>query len=155
MTLKELIESIDGLAGQDYQAIALRLNEKPRIPNPETQRDVPKPLRSVDELFGLILEGGNFEQDMGALTTCAQFLSIGKVFGEYCSIPFTGPLAEVVGLLQMPVFNLSEATADAVRARLAEVMPDPDWPAEVDGLSIAQEKGFEFVRPEQVQGALS
>ena len=115
---------------------------------------MPKPLRSVDELFGIILAGGNFEQDMGALTTCAQFLSIGKVFGEYCSIPFTGPLAEVVGLLQLPVFNLSEATANAVRARLAEVMPDPDLPAEVDGLSVAQQNGFEFVRPEQVQEAL-
>lgn len=155
--LKRLISQTLELQGKSYEEIAAWLNERPLINNPEPQVNVPKPLKGVDELFGLIMdEPTTFEQDMAALGKCAAFLEIGKSFSEYCDIPYGGPLAEVVVLLQNPVFGLSNGTAEKVKTRLAEEIPDPNWQAQIEGSSRAQSLGlFPLVTAANIQEALT
>jgi len=155
--LKELIESTEALDGQkDTSIIANVLNAPTLVDNPIAEADarLPKPLASVDELFAMILQGGNFEQDWGAVEKMAAFLTAGKVISEYCQIPFTGPIVGVIQLLQSPLFGLSESTAITAQSRLAETIPDPSWTAQITGPSLAQAAGLGRVTSAQCFAAL-
>ena len=154
--LKTVIQNQPELQGLSYAEIAAWLNERPMINNPESQPTINKPLSGVDELFQFVIGSPTtFQQDMNALQTCAGFLQVGKAFSEYCGIPYGGPIAEVVVLLQNPVFNLSQTTADAVQARLAQTIPDPSWQAQIPGDSRAKLLGLSgVITAEQVQEAL-
>ena len=152
MNLRELIES-EGLRDEpDYEEIARHLNKRPLIPNPNPRGDVPDP-PTMGQLQGLIASMPTAQQDLGVIGKIAALIRDGKAVAEYTGLS-NEDLPESL-LPMMAAYGLSPDTLQAIKTRLAQTMPDPDWQGEIEGPSLAEQNGLGIVRPEQVQEAFS
>lgn len=149
--LKEIIETNPELfsLAHDYPAIAAWLNECPMIPNPSPQGQVPKPY-TMAELFALITS----QSDLAIVAETAQLLRAGQAIADVAGIEFGSTPQSIFAMLQGR--GLSQSATNAIAARMAETMNDPDWRPEVMGEARRVALGIEpIVTPEQVQGALN
>jgi hypothetical protein len=151
ITLKQLIER-EELVGLPYEEIARTLNEKPLIDNPEPQENIIKET-SIPELLGLIRrpDSETIENDLAVLANVSSLIEVGEKIGGHLSLSTQGNIPGFIDLLE--VSGLNPDTAQILRDRLAETMPDPNYQSTIFGPSLAEEESLGFITGEQVQGA--
>jgi hypothetical protein len=155
LTLKELIVAQNLLQGQNAQTIADALNEKPLIENPVPPAEVGQPVSSMSEIFAIVNNQPREQAaaDMAVILAIAQIVEAGQIIGNFLGIPAKGDAPGFVTLLQD--YGMSEAIAEAIRARLRRTIPDPSWEPYINGQSLAEREGLPLVTAEAVETALA
>ena len=129
--LRDLIlDNAENYSLNDYGAIAAWFNHTPLIPNPATQGDVPKPVASQYELFAIaLLDPATEAQNQVALEKIAGTIQIGNILSGHTGISNAGNLPGLVDLAE--TFGMASATVQALRDRLAETIPDPNYQPQI------------------------
>ncbi len=148
MARKVIIKAeIDGNAamqalGDNYPAIASLFNDRPQLPNPVMQSQVPKRL-GIRDLFGAI--------------TPTEARALYMIPGFRDDVQEAAEAGDRVAL-QMYVAiaapDLSQQSLAALAALMQATEPDPAWPETVAGDSVAMTLGLGLVSAVDVQEAL-
>ena len=154
MLLQLIIEHAENYDLSDYGAIATWFNHRPLIPNPATQEDVPKPVASQYELFAIaLLDPATQAQNQAALEKIAGTIQIGNILSGHTGVSNDGNLPGLVDLAES--FGMASATVEALRDRLAETIPNPNYQEQIPGEPRWQTLGLSTpVSNEAVQDAL-
>jgi hypothetical protein len=136
-------EYADLVTAQNYPAIALLMNAKPSISNPEPQQNIPKPL-NILSLWQQI--------------TPQEALEVYKIPDLKSNIENAVDLNKrdsLEALIAIASLLVSEESKNKINALLAETIPDPNYKPFIEGQSIAQELGLELVFDFEIQAALN
>jgi hypothetical protein len=131
------------VAAQDYPGIALLLNEKSLIKNPEPQQDIPKPLQILD---------------LWKQITTQEGLEIYKIPDLKANIENAVDLNKrdsLEALIAIASQLVSTESKSKIQTLLAETIPDPNYKPIIEGESIAQELGLNVVYDYEIQSALN
>ncbi len=129
--------------GQDYPAIADRLNAAPLVPNPAPKGQTPKRYTLMEFLAVL--------QPAEALAVLQLTALVPYIEGALAGDDRPG-MAAILNLLKT---TLSAGSQAAIAALLAATEPDPAWAARVSAPSRAEELGLPRVQPSDVQQVLA
>lgn len=155
-TLRELITEHAADLGQNYPAIAARLNAPTAdIDNPTPQPTIPRPL-SLEDVFGVIAGLDNAETEMPKLANLPDWAYQGAVaaMAERNDTSITNWLVTVAKICGFAPETV-QAMATAKTTLMATTIADPSWSATVPGPSIAASAGFGTITAAQVQAALN
>jgi hypothetical protein len=138
------IEYADLVKSQNYPAIADLLNNRPSIPNPVPQANVPKIL-TIEEAVTLVTPQEAFA------------ISETRTYDRVLSAVQQRNLTWITGNTQTLLAGgvLSQSSYDAIIARLEEAEPDPSYQSQIPGQSRAEVLGIYPVAPSRVQEALN
>lgn len=149
MTRKEIIRTeIDSNSdmqalGDNYPAVATLFNDRPQVPNPAQQQQVPRRL-GIRDLFGAI--------------TPTEARTLYKIPGFRDDVQAAAEAGDRVAL-QMYVAiaapDLSQQSLTALAALMHATEADPSWTETVPGDSIAMSLGISPVTAADVQEALN
>jgi hypothetical protein len=145
-TLVELIASHASDLGDDYPAIAARLNAPSVIDNPVTEpATVPHP-PTLKEIYAVIpvAEAAAIYDKAGLSADIRNAIDSGDP--EYLQM-----MLAIV--LEMQI--ISAQTATALALLLARTQPDPTWTAQIAGPSLAAAAGLGTVSAAQIQQAMN
>lgn len=137
------------VAERNYQAIADILNERPLIPNPVPQGNIPKPLNMVDLLQAVSAA------ELELITNTPNLLPLDSL-REVVDNNDRQRLALTLGLLQKTHPNeFSQNSASNIMAIINAQILDPSYQAQIPGEAIAEELGIYPVSAIDVQTALN
>lgn len=128
--------------GDNYPAIAARLNAQPEIPNPEPHGMTPLCVTYTDILGCLTPDERLTLYERGGLVAELQ---------ACCTRERQSELPQVLTVAQ-PLW--CAATQQAIVALLTTTEPDPDWQPMIAGPSRAQQIGLPVVRDMDVQSVM-
>ena len=145
-TLRELIDQNCADLGQNYPAIAARLNAPTSAPNPQTEPAQVAAPPTLKEIYSLIpvAEAAAIYDKPGLSADIRN--AIDSHDPEYLQM-----MLAIVAQMQI----ISQETAGTLAALLQRTQADPTWSATVPGPSIAQEAGFGTITAAQVQAAMN
>jgi hypothetical protein len=131
--LRDLIlANAENYSLNDYGAIAAWFNHTPFVNNPAAQQNVSKPVASQYELFAIaLLDPATQAQNQAALEKIAGTIQIGNTLSGHTGISNAGNLPGLVDLAE--TFGMASATVQALRDRLAETIPDPNYQPQIPG----------------------
>ena len=144
--LAELIAAHCADLGDDYPAIAARLNAPTVIDNPVTEpATVPWP-PTLKEIYAIIpvAEAAAIYNKPGLSADIRNAIDSGDP--EY--------LAMMLAIV-LELGIISQQTATALAMLLQRTQPDPAWTATIAGPSLAQAAGLPVVTPAQVQAVFN
>jgi hypothetical protein len=138
------IEYADLVKSQNYPAIADLLNNRPSIPNPVPQANVPK-IPTIEEVITLVKP-----QEVFAISET-------KTYDRVLDALRQKNLTLIIGNTQTLLAGgvLSQSSYDAIIAKLEETEPDPSYQSQIPGQSRAEDLGVYPVNASQVQEALN
>lgn len=145
-TLAELIAQHCADLGDDYPAIAARLNAPTSIDNPVTEpATVPHP-PTLKEIYAIIpvAEAAAIYNKPGLSADIRNAIDSGDP--DYLAM-----MLAIV--LEMQI--ISAQTATALAMLLARTQPDPAWTAQIAGPSLAAAAGLGTITAAQVQAVLN
>ena len=145
-TLRELIDQHAADLGDDYPAIAARLNAPTSEANPQTEpTQVPHP-PTLKEIYSLIpvAEAAAIYNKAGLSADIRN--AIDSHDPEYLQM-----MLAIVAQMQI----ISQETAGTLATLLQRTQPDPSWSDTIAGPSIAAAAGFGTITAAQVQAALN
>lgn len=145
-TLRELIDQHAADLGDDYPAIAARLNAPTSAPNPQTEpAQVPHP-PTLKEIYSLIpvAEAAAIYDKPGLSADIRNAIDSGDA--DYLNM-----MLAIV--LEMDI--ISAQTATGLAMLLQRTQDDPSWSATIPGPSIAAAAGFGTITAAQVQAAMN
>lgn len=145
-TLRELIDQNCADLGQNYPAIAARLNAPTSAPNPVTEApQVPHP-PTLKEIYSLIpvAEAAAIYDKPGLSADIRNAIDSGDA--DYLNM-----MLAIV--LEMDI--ISAQTATGLAMLLQRTQDDPSWSATIPGPSIAAAAGFGTITAAQVQAAMN
>lgn len=145
-TLAELITAHAADLGDDYPAIAERLNAPTSAPNPVTEAPtVPHP-PTLKEIYAAIplAEAAAIYNKPGLSTDIRNAIDGGD-------LEYMGMMMAIVAQLGI----ISAPTIAALSALMARTQADPAWTATIAGPSLAQGNGLGTITPADVQAALN
>lgn len=146
MTLAELIAQHCADLGDDYPAIAARLNAPTTVANPVAEApQVPHP-PTLKEIYAAIpvVEAAAIYNKAGLSADIRNAIDSGD--GDY--------LAMMLAIV-LELGIISAQTATALAMLLQRTQADPAWTATIAGPSIAAAAGFGTVTAAQVQAVLN
>ena len=129
--------------GQDYPAIAAKINEEQEIPNPAPRGKTPKRF-SIGDVFGVI--------------TPAEAKSLYMIPGFRDDVQralMENNRAELQNLLMIAAADLSSESLANLSALLAQEEDDPNWPEMIPTESDAHYMGWGRITEHDVQAALT
>lgn len=134
----------DLVAEQNYPAIANLLNNRPSIPNPTPQADVPK-IPTIEEVVTLVTRQEAFA------------ISETRTYDRVLDALRQRNLAWIIGNTETLLAGgiLSQSSYDAIIAKLEETELDPNYQSQIPGQSRAEVLGIYPVADSQVQEALN
>jgi hypothetical protein len=145
-TLAELIAAHASDLGDDYPAIAARLNAPTTIDNPVTEPpQVPHP-PTLKEIYAVIpvAEAAAIYNKAGLSADIRNAIDSGD--GEYLQMMLA---------IVLELGIISQQTATALALLLARTQPDPTWSATIAGPSLAAAAGLGTVSAAQIQQAMN
>ena len=142
-----LANELEGNAydGLTYEQAAAALNDRPSIPNPVEQGNVPRRV-TLKDVFAVI------EQADVVAIKAAPTWSVQMVIDALLVRDMTALQNQIQ--LFMAWGYLSQTSAGAIATLLAETVPDPNWSATISGDSRALVLDVPVVKPVDVQAAL-
>ena len=144
-TLKQLIKTHAAGLGDDYEAIAAKLNAPTTIPNPvAVAPQVPAPI-TLKQVMALIPPA----EMVAAYKQMPQLIpdlrnAIDNRDRDYMFVLLTIAATGTI---------ISAATVAKLQPLLAATVPDPNWTATIAGPSLAEAEGLKFVTAAMVQRA--
>lgn len=136
--------SLVNVEQQNYPAIAALLNNKPLIPNPIPQQQVPKQV-TIEDVVGLVTSQERF--------VIAETKTYDRILDAARQNRFDWMLGNLQTLLSGGV--ISQGSYDAIVAKFQETELDPNYQPQILGQSKAEELGIYPVSEIDVQGALN
>jgi hypothetical protein len=132
------------------QSIAIELNSKPLIENPEPISQVPRGIKSILECRSLVTseEFDNLLLEAGQLYTALTALS------RFFNIPEGEPTKEDK-LFVLSALGLSEKSISNIEELSQTLEDDPNYKPLIESQSIAEKYNLGLVTPEDVQEALN
>lgn len=130
-------------AAQDYPALVDMLSLKPLIDNPEPQQVISKPVTIV-ELWQQITPQEGLE-----------IYKIPNLKPDIDNAIATNNLNDLQILLAIASQVISSESVAKLQALLAQTILDPNYKPQIQGESIAESLGFEFIKESDVQSALN
>ena len=145
-TLRELIDQNCADLGQNYPAIAARLNAPTSAPNPITEAPQVAHPPTLKEIYASIpvAEAAAIYDKPGLSADIRN--AIDSHDPEYLQM-----MLAIVAQMQI----ISAETAGTLATLLQRTQDDPSWSATIAGPSIAQEAGFGTITAAQVQAAMN
>lgn len=145
-TLAELIAAHCADLGDDYPAIAARLNAPTVLDNPVTEAPQVAHPPTLKEIYALIpvAEAAAIYNKPGLPADIRNAIDSGDP--EY--------LAMMLAIV-LELGIISQQTATALAMLLQRTQPDPAWTATIAGPSLAAAAGLGTVTPAQVQAVLA
>ena len=145
-TLRELIDQHAADLGDDYPAIAARLNAPTSAPNPITEPAQVAAPPTLKEIYSLIpvAEAAAIYDKPGLSADIRN--AIDSHDPEYLQM-----MLAIVAQMQI----ISQETAGTLATLLQRTQPDPSWSATIAGPSIAATAGFGTITAADVQAALN
>lgn len=145
-TLRELIDLHCADLGDDYPAIAARLNAPTSAPNPQIEPVQVAAPPTLKEIYSLIpvAEAAAIYDKPGLSADIRN--AIDSHDPEYLQM-----MLAIVAQMQI----ISAETAGTLATLLQRTQPDPAWTATVAGPSIAQAAGLGTITAAQVQAELN
>ena len=145
-TLSELIAQHCADLGDDYPAIAARLNAPTSIPNPVTEApQVPHP-PTLDDVLAVVPSA-----ERVAIRALAGFVDDVRRAIDTQNLLYMQTLIEDA----LTANAISAQTATALALLLARTQPDPTWTATIAGPSLAAAAGVGTVTAAMVQAVLA
>ncbi|MBN3993895.1 MAG: hypothetical protein HWQ36_26275 [Nostoc sp. NMS2] len=139
----ELPEYAQIVATQNYPGIAALLNQKPLIPNPVPQEELPKQLTLVN-LFQAITP-------QEAVDT----FKIPGLLDRIESVANGNDRVNIAILFEVVKTYISQNSKDNLANLLALTEPDPNWQSQIFGQSRSEELNIYPVNEQEVQEALN
>lgn len=128
---------------QNYPALTSALNHKPLITNPQPQKEISEPITMMKLWMNITPQEG------------LELYRIPGLKNDVEEAIASNNRAGLMALVAIAAQIISEASAKKIQTLLAETMLDPNYKTQVEGESIAEQLGLEFVEEAEIQFALN
>lgn len=134
--------------GDNYDAIAAAMNERPMIDNPVTEAPQVPVKPTLAQLFSAAMQA----DAPGTLTAIEKF---GNLFDLATRAIVSGDVAGIQAHLAIFGSQMNDAGKAALAATVSQTQDDPTWSVQIPGQSRATVLGVVPVRPADVQEAMN